>query len=309
MTRQRRTVVVGSINADLSVRVAALPRAGETVVATSLTRSTGGKGANAAVAAARLGADVLMFGAVGDDEEGRAAKATMTATGIDCAGVTVHPAATGLALITVNSDGENFVQVVAGANEQLRASHLSERLPHEPSVLLMSLELPDEPLLAAAAAQQACGGTVILNLSPTRPFDPQLIASSSILLVNEPELRAIYGAWPGSDAEWLTARADLRAQTLVVTLGADGAIAVGAPGIVHAPGIPVNVVDTTGCGDAFAGALAARLANGGSTADAVMLGTQVGAYAAAIAGTQASYPTQADLSGWLPARSRVLADL
>jgi ribokinase len=240
-----RVCVVGSVNMDLVFAVDTLPAPGATVLASALTRSPGGKGGNQAVAAARAGADVVLVAAVGDDATGAALRAHLQGHGVDLAGVVALPAPSGTASIVVDAHGENVIVVAPGANAQLELTSTRLRdLVAGCEVLLMQLEIPLRTALAAARLARAAGATVMLNASPAGA-DPaalaQLAELTDVVIVNESEAHS----W-----DWPVAH-------LVTTLGARGATHRSAAGEDRAPAPSVDVVDTTGAGDVFAGVLAA----------------------------------------------------
>jgi ribokinase len=249
--------VVGSINVDLVAAVAVLPAPGETVLGRRIERHGGGKGANAAVAAARLGARVRLIGAVGDDDVGAGALAELRAAGVDVAAVAVLAGEpTGMALIVVDRQGENQIAVGAGANAALGADHVRTALGRAaPGCVLVSAEVPDAAIAAAVAAARDLGVPCVLNPAPARP---ELLdaGAGAILTPNAGEARRLAGT---DDVE--QAARTLRERTgapVVVTLGERGALLDGT----RHPAPTTRVVDTTGAGDAFNGALAARLAVG-----------------------------------------------
>jgi ribokinase len=294
-------LVVGSINVDLVVRIAHLPAPGETVTGGTFTQHQGGKGANQAVAAARLGAAVTLVGAVGDDDFGQGALVDLGREGVDVSHVAVlSSAATGLALILVDERGENQIAVASGANAALDgvavAAALSGWMPRPGAVLLAGFELGDGAILAAAQAAAARGVRLLVNPAPARPLAPELLALSPIVLPNEGEATALTG-----EIDTHAAALALVAQTrspVIVTLGADGALLVGADGprsVEHVPAASVEVVDTTGAGDAFAGALAAQLAGGSPLAEAVHVAVRAASLSVAVAGARGGMPTQARL--------------
>ncbi len=265
-----RIVVVGSINADLELRVSRLPEPGETVLASGQRRSPGGKGANQAVAAARLGASVAMVGCVGDDETGRAMRANLEAAGVDIAHVRVAgEAPTGAAYISVDDHGQNSIVVVPGANGELAPEDVAaaHALIDGAAIVVMQLEIPD----AVVAAVIETGARVLLNAAPARPLPPELLARVSVLVVNEAEAALVPARFSGA---------------LIRTLGAAGASwqSGGEHGTVPAP--HTDAVDTTGAGDAFVGALAAALASGASLATAVEAAVEVASRATMVSGAQ-----------------------
>ncbi|MEA2145173.1 MAG: ribokinase [Solirubrobacteraceae bacterium] len=299
--RSGQVIVVGSINVDVVVRVSRLPGPGETVAGGTLGRHGGGKGANQAVAAARAGAEVRLVGAVGDDDFGRSALDELGAEGVDCAGVSVAPGhATGVASIVVDEQGENQIAVASGANRALDAAAVTRALhdvsPAPGAVLLMTFELDDDPLGAAArwAAERGVD-TVVLNPAPARPVSDALIAAAPLLTPNAGELVALIGE---HDGPLRSAAAALSARTrapVIVTLGPDGALLICGETCeqIAAPG--VRATDTTGAGDAFNGALAAALAQGHELE---------GAAARAVAAASAS--VRADgARGGMPSKSEI----
>jgi ribokinase len=263
--------VVGSVNVDLMVvRLASLPRAGETVSGGTFERHGGGKSANQAVAAARQGAAVRMIAAVGDDDLGEEAVALLEAEGIDVSAVQrLASTPTGVALIAVDEAGENQIAVASGANAELGAEAVERALASAAAggVVLLGLEVPDAPVLAGARAAREAGLGVVLNPAPARALPDELLALSPLLTPNRDEARALSGE---DDAE-AAARtlAERTGAPVVVTVGADGALLADGGAVERIPAPQVDVVDTTGAGDAFNGALASALAGGASLADAV----------------------------------------
>ncbi|GAB2596274.1 ribokinase [Streptomyces capparidis] len=295
-------VVVGSANADLVVRVERRPAAGETVLGSDLATHPGGKGANQAVAAARLGARTALLGRVGDDAHGRLLLAAVSSAGVATGAVLTGGAPTGVALIVVGPEGDNSIVVSPGANALLSPADVraSARLLRSARVVSLQLEVP---LATVAAAVRAAGPAtrVVLNPSPPAPLPEEVLAACDPLVLNEHEARALLGGDgkgpgggtpPGDDPErWCAALLARGPRSVVVTLGADGAVAADASGAVRVPGLPVAAVDTTGAGDAFTGALAWRLARGDTLAAAVRLAVRVGAAAVTRPGAQDSFPT------------------
>lgn len=290
MTAPPSVIVVGSVNMDLVVAVSTLPRPGETVVGGTFTMALGGKGANQAAAAAKLGASVWLVGLTGDDDFGREARDDLAAHGvdIDCLGHSSAP--TGVASILVDDDGRNLIAVASGANHDLTGSEVTERLSRlsaERAVMLANLEIPDDAIAAAAEFAAGRGWTFVLNPAPARPLPPDLPARCDILTPNETEADAL-----GS----VEALLRLGVGAIVVTLGADGARVHRSDGsTVHQPSIAVDVVDTTGAGDAFNGALAWSLASGHDLEEAVRWATAAGALACRALGARASLPDREEL--------------
>ncbi|MGW5947698.1 ribokinase, partial [Streptomyces celluloflavus] len=265
-------LVVGSANADLTVRVGRRPGAGETVLGTDLVESAGGKGANQAAAAARLGGRTALLARVGGDAYGELLLAAQRAAGTDVAPVIVDGAArTGTAMIIVGPDGDNSIVVSPGANAALTPQDVAAAadIIAGSAVLSLQLEIPMETVRAAAASAAAAGTRVVLNPSPApESLAPELLAAADPLVVNEHEARQLSGRADGEPGEWAHALRDQGARSVVITLGGDGALVLDASGIGEIPGVRVEAVDTTGAGDAFTGALATRLARGDGRAHA-----------------------------------------
>jgi ribokinase len=266
----RGVYVIGSINLDLVVRAAELPRPGETVTGGTFERHGGGKSANQAVAAARAGAVVRMIGAVGDDDLGDEAIAQLEAEGIDVSAVQrLASVPTGVALIAVDAAGENQIAVASGANAELAPEAVERALAgaQPGGVALLALEVPDAAVLAGARAARAAGLQVVLNPAPARALGDELLALSPVLTPNGGEAAALSGEDdPEAAARALAARTGA---AVVVTVGSDGALLVEGDAVERIPAPRVEAVDTTGAGDAFNGALACALAGGAALADAV----------------------------------------
>ncbi|MEV0599592.1 ribokinase [Streptomyces sp. NPDC050315] len=292
-------LVVGSANADLTVRVDRRPDAGETVLGTDLVESAGGKGANQAAAAARLGGRVALLARIGGDAYGELLLNAQRAAGTDVRHVIADPEArTGTAMIIVGTDGDNSIVVSPGANAALTPKDVAaaHAVIAGAAVLSLQLEIPMESVAAAAATAREAGTRVVLNPSPApESLASELLAAADPLVVNEHEARRLSGAADGGPADWARALRDLGARSVVVTLGGDGAYVLDADGEAAVPGVKVKAVDTTGAGDAFTGALAVRLARGESLAVAARYAVRVGAAAVTKAGAQPSYPTEEEL--------------
>ncbi len=285
--------VVGSLNLDTTMRVPHLPAPGETVLGAGHFDDTGGKGANQAVAASRLGRSVAMVGQVGDDDAGHRLLSSLTAAGVDVAAVAVSEAApSGVAVITVDSAGENMIVVDPGANGAFQPSDLDPVLPvvGAAAVVLAQLEIPIETVASALAAAT---GMVILNPAPAAPLDPDVLRSVDVLVPNATELGMLTGSSPPtSPAEAIAMAQRLEGSAaVVVTLGSDGAVVVGNGYTEHVPAPHIVAVDPTAAGDAFCGGLADALVTGGSLVDAVRWAVRCGAVAATRWGAQASLPT------------------
>lgn len=294
-------LVIGSANADLTVRVNVRPGPGETVLGSDLAESAGGKGANQAAAAARLGSRTALLARVGDDAFGELLLEAQRAAGTDVRHVLVGKGArTGTAMIIVGPDGDNSIVVSPGANARLGPDDVTtaRSLLASSAVISLQLEIPLRTVRAAVAAARETGTRVVLNPSPApRSLDPELLAAADPLVVNEHEARQLSGLPDGTPAQWARALRTAGARSVVVTLGSEGALALDATAAdtTAVPGIAVTAVDTTGAGDAFTGALAARLADGEPLAEAVRFAVRVGAASVTRAGAQPSYPTVAEL--------------
>jgi ribokinase len=288
--------VVGSLNLDLVVRVARLPGPGETVTGSDVFRNPGGKGANQAVAVARLGRRVAMVGCVGDDDAGRELLGSLAAAEVDTARVrVVDGVPSGTAFITVGEDGENQIVVSSGANAHLTAADVAAAgsALQAAAVTLLQLEVPLEMVAAAAGA---AAGRVVLNPAPVRDLPGDLLATVDVLVPNRVELAQLAGAGvPETVEEAAQLAGRLPAQAVVVTLGADGALVLEDGRVEHVPAVPVRPVDTTAAGDAFCGGLADALAGGAALQEAARWAVRVAAAACLRPGAQASLPTPADL--------------
>ncbi|PZE81342.1 ribokinase [Curtobacterium sp. MCBD17_032] len=293
-------VVVGSLNVDQVVTVERHPSPGETLVATSMSLLPGGKGANQAVAAARRGAHTAMVGSVGRDGSAQVATSLLADSGVDVTHVRAVDAPTGLATVTVDRSGENTIVVVPGANRATDREALLTAAPVVASaaVVVLQGEIPADGIAAAA---ELATGRVLLNLAPVVPVDREVVLAADPLVVNEHEAALVLAQLdPGADvpADEPALVAALRAlgvRSVVVTLGARGALVADGDDLVAVPSPRVTAVDSSGAGDAFVGALAAGLAGGDSLLDAARQAVRVGAFAVQGAGTQPSYPTLDDV--------------
>ncbi|WP_148574798.1 ribokinase [Nocardioides caldifontis] len=303
MTRALDVVVVGSLNRDRVCRVTTLPGPGETVLGGEASVGSGGKGGNQAVAASLLGARTAMVGRVGRDDDGRALVADLAKAWVDTTEVLATRTPTGTAFVLVDAEGENAIVVAPGANELLESGATAcavRQLAGPRSVVVTQAEIPTEAIVAAAREAGQVGCRVVLNLAPYRPLPDEVLAACNPLVVNESEAAGLLGrAAPDmrgvEKAREAVSQLLGRVRSVVVTAGPDGAV-VGEDGTVHhVPAEQVDVVDTTGAGDAFTGALAAALSAGRSLVEAVELGVRVGSYAVGRPGAQASFPTAAAL--------------
>ncbi|MEV4504004.1 ribokinase [Streptomyces klenkii] len=294
-------LVVGSANADLTVRVERRPGAGETVLGTDLVESAGGKGANQAAAAARLGARTALLARVGDDAFGELLLAGQREAGTELRHVLVEAGArTGTAMIVVGPDGDNSIVVSPGANARLLPEDVeaARDVIAASAVVSLQLEIPPATVRAAAETARDAGARVVVNPSPAPDrLDTEVLTAADPLVVNEHEARHLTELTDGTPEAWARALRGQGARSVVVTLGAEGALTLdaGAAEAVAVPGVKAEAVDTTGAGDAFTGALAARLAAGDSLAGAARFAVRVGAASVTRPGAQPSYPTLAEL--------------
>ncbi len=283
-----RVFVVGSTNVDRTVAVARLPGPGETALGDALVVSSGGKGANAAAAAARAGAAVTFVSAVGDDADGQGAIATLRAAGIGVEAVAVRDdAPTGAALIVTDAAGANLIAVAAGANGRLDPGHVTRSLAGltGADVVLVSAEIPDAAIVAALRAGSERGATTVLDPAPARPSLLEAARIGAILTPNESEAAGLTGCDTAEDAaRRLT---ELTGRPAVITLGEAGCLVADGQTVSRHRAAPVEaIVDTVGAGDAFAGGLAAALAGGDPLETAVEAALQAAALSLAHAGAR-----------------------
>ena len=296
-----RIVVVGSANVDLVVRTPHIPRPGETVLGRDFVMALGGKGANQAVGAARLGAEVTFVARVGKDSFGDQCLNGYAREGIDTSYVTFDPEeATGVALISVADDGENSIAVASGANMRLtpdliRAAHGAFQ---NADVVLLQLEIPLAAVIEAARLGRENGIPVVLNPAPAQPLPPELLESVDVLTPNRIELAQLLGVSEAGvvamDDERLAKSAlGMGVPSAVITLGKEGALAVGSWGWVRVPSFAVEAVDTTAAGDAFNAGLAVALGRGNTNLqEATRYACACGALATTKIGAQPSLPDE-----------------
>lgn len=293
-------VIVGSINIDQLVTVSRLPLTGETLFATTMAFLPGGKGANQAVAAARRGASVTMVAAVGDDINAARAMELLVSSGVDVSRVAIVKGPTGLALVTADAVGENTIVVVPGANAAMDGDLVGAhaQIIADAAVVVLQGEIPQSGIQAALAA---CTGRVVLNLAPVISLDLESLRRADPLVVNEHEARQLLGllkpeiTFPMDDRECAQEIRKCGVTSVVVTLGARGAVICDRIGTTSVPSPKVVALDSSGAGDAFVGALSASLARGVSLRDSVTDAVKVGAFAVQSLGTQASYPMVSDV--------------
>ncbi|HEX4742696.1 MAG TPA: ribokinase [Caulobacteraceae bacterium] len=299
-----RIVVVGSYNRDIVLSVAHLPAPGETCLGLGRLESPGGKGSNQAIQAARCGAHVAMIAAVGADAVGDAALQTWREAGVDASGVArLADAGTGMAMILVDEAGENSIVVDSGANARLAPDHVRQaaRLIDGAGLVLAQLETPLEATLEAFGLARAAGVRTVLNAAPApHALDAAALALTDILVVNEIEGLALSGE---TEPEAIGARLlETVREAVIVTLGREGALLCRRGTLPHARGShTVEVVDTTGAGDAFIGAFCAKLAAGEDAAEALRWGLAAGAIACCSKGAAASFGDAAQIGAMVAA--------
>lgn len=304
-----RVVVLGSANADLVVDVERRPGAGETLLGGDLRQYPGGKGANQAAAAARSGADVTFLGAVGHGGNGDFLLAALADAGVDVSRVARVERPTGCALIFITPDGENSIVVSPGANATIdvAAAEAVSDCWAAADVLVLALEIPLATVEHVVARAAELGVRVLLNAAPAQVIGRETLSRCDPLVVNEYEARLVLGE--GSQPEEATfeelaaALLAAGARSVVITLGADGALVADGAGMRRVPAYRVEVKDTTGAGDAFVGATGAELARGVPLADAVSFATAMSAVAVQGAGAQSSYADRAVVERFIAARA------
>ena len=298
-------VVVGSINTDMVVRALQLPRAGETVLGGDFTQGAGGKGANQAVAAARAGAAVAMVGCVGDDQRGRDAVDGLRREGVEVSQIhRLSEAASGVALIVVDADGQNCIAVAPGANACLTPAmmHHAEPLLAAAEVVLVQLEVPLDAVVETATIASGHGARVILDPAPAQPLPDALWRHLALITPNVTEAAALTGREIRDQGD---ARAvaglllERGVESAIVTLGADGVLVATRQAQIVIGGLAVETVDTTAAGDTFAGALAARLVEGADLVDASRFANAAAAVAVTRMGAQPSVPTRDEITRML----------
>jgi ribokinase len=294
-------VIYGSINTDLITYTPKLPQRGETLLGNSYLMALGGKGANQAVAAAKLGADVSMVGHVGDDTFGRQVLEQLTDYGVDVSNVEiVSDQGSGLAVISVDDNGENTIIVLSGANMQFDQKDVSrtESLFDEAKVLLLQLEVPVAADLAVARAAHSKGIKVVLDPAPAAELPAELYSAVDILTPNEVETEMMVGIRPSSQQEAAEAAKILQSRgvhTVIVTLGSEGVFCASGARTIYIPAFDVDTIDTVGSGDAFNGGLAAAISEGMEIDEALEWGAAAGALSTTRSGAAGAMPDRAEL--------------
>lgn len=304
-------VVLGSMNMDMTVSVEEIPGAGETLFGSELCYYPGGKGANQAVAAARLGAPVTFLGKVGEDAAGEQLVKALKKSGIDVSHIEVSAGqTTGAAMICVNRQGQNSIVVVPGANYQVDVDYVMRNRAtiEQARVLLAQHEVPLEAVKAALQIAKQAGVTTILNPAPCVPLDQEMLALVDILVPNEHELARLVNSKTDTNEGVRQAGKRLLAQGvkhLVVTLGERGVMYLSAQKEQFYPAYRVHPVDTTAAGDSFLGGFVDRYLKCGDIAQAIGAGQQVASYAVQHEGAQSSLPTAEQLKAYLEEGAKV----
>lgn len=300
-------IVVGSINMDVVARTATHPMAGQTVLGNQLRFIAGGKGSNQAIAAARAGGDVRLVGKLGQDAFGKTLEAFLHQEALNLDDLTFSPnAPTGTAIIVVDEHGENTIVVIPGANHDLHPAHLSHLPIHPGDFVLAQFEIPLETIHALFTLARSRGATTVLNTAPAMPCSRELLEQVDYWVLNEVEL-ALYGGEtvPPQDHDALTALAlrtrVQRAQTMVVTLGAEGVLCVPAESeqAVFIPAHRVQAVDTTGAGDCFVGAFVTALRQAFPLESALRFANAAAALSVQTEGASLSMPTRQAIEAFL----------
>ncbi len=296
----KKILVVGSLNVDMVVRVPHMPAAGETILAEKADTVPGGKGANQAYAAGKLGAQTIMFGAVGNDRYAEIEKKSLQSAGVDVSRLIVRADFdTGLAWITVNDAGDNSIVVVSGANKTLSEKDIADNddLLHSCDIVLCQMEIPVQTVLCAARRAKELGKTVILDPAPVpKDFPAELYTYVDIIKPNETELSLLTGAASSDYEKGADILRSRGVKNVIVTLGGAGAFVNSETEGKHMLTVrPVPVVDTTAAGDSFTAALAVRLASGSSLLQAVRYANEVATIVVTRKGAQTSIPTATEV--------------
>jgi ribokinase len=295
-------LVVGSLNTDLVVRASRFPEPGETISGEDLQVIAGGKGANQAVAAARLGARVSMLGRVGKDNFGDFLLENLKSNKVDSRLIQRDDASTGTATIVVDARGQNSIVLSAGANGKVNDADVDNVSFEEYNLLLLQLEIPTAAVLSAARRAHESGLSVVLNPAPAKQLPNEFFALADFLIPNETELSLLTNQKVNDIPSAETAARQLLERGIkhvIVTLGSQGALIVDRDASTHVDAYPVEVVDTTAAGDAFIGGFADSLLQGKSPEEAVRFGCACGALATTKFGAQPSLPTKEEVERFL----------
>jgi ribokinase len=301
-----KIAVIGSIITDLALQTTRVPNVGENLQAKSLKIGPGGKGANAAVAVARAGAQAVLIGCIGDDEFGRMEMAFLNQAGVDLRGVTIHPeAATGAAIIMIDAQGENTILVANGANDHLSSEAVVKELQaHQDTLdgILINFEIPEAAVAAGVWIGMELGIPVLVDAGPPRKYAPETWAHCTILTPNALEAATLVGYPIDDERKAEQAARELLAagpQAVVLKLGGRGAMIITAEQTAIIPSFSVEVVDTTGAGDAFSGTLSVAIGEGLPLEEAVWRANAAGALTVTRLGTMSAMPTRQDVDAFL----------
>lgn len=297
--KSKNILVIGSLNIDLVTRVPHLPQPGETIASRKFQKNPGGKGANQAVAAAKLGANVTMIGKVGTDEHGELLINSLRSAGVSTAGIR-REGTTGMAFISVSDEGENHIVLVAGANNAVRRSDISAMrgLIEESDMIVMQLEIPLEVVKHALELAVGLGKNVILNPAPARDLPAEMLRHVYVLIPNETELEILSGMPTSTKQEIVDAARHLNSlgtQRVIVTMGDRGSYLISETLHTHIPAYPVRAVDTTAAGDAYVAAFAVGKTQGMSDVEAAKFASKAAAITVTREGAQPSLPTRDDV--------------
>lgn len=300
-----KVVITGSINLDLFVHLERWPGVGETVTSTNFVRALGGKGANQAIAAARLGGNAHFIGAIGQDEQGSFVSDALQEDGLECHIDTHSDCGTGLAIIDLGPGGENIIRLVPGANGVLAARDVQQRgsVFSGAKVALLQNEIPLKTSIAAAHAARAAGAIVIMDPAPAPPpgnWTPEVFAAFDVLTPNSTEVEAITGYAPTSPECAQRAAKDISKLTgcdVIVTMGGDGAAWCQINATGWCPAEKVKAIDTVAAGDCFNAAFAVALAEGQAWDQSVKFATKAAAVSTTRSGAAASLPMRWEIPG------------
>ena len=307
MTAKRPVLVVGSLNVDWVVSTERLPNKGETVLGKEFATFPGGKGANQAVAASKLGASVFMVGCVGQDSFGEQLVDSLNGNHVQTMHIRRVHTATGTAVITVDDNGANTIVVVGGANQECCSDDVDNALAilDQPGILLVQNEVPQQTVEYAIKTAKSKGWIVIVNPAPARPIDESIMSQIDIIMPNETEAALLTNSVVTSLADAKTAAEKLLAtgvQSVIITLGASGAVSRTAAECDHMKSFKVAAVDTTAAGDCYAGALAAGMAEGKTLKESMAFAAAAAALSVTKAGAQPSLPWRHEVDEFIMSR-------
>lgn len=302
-----KILVIGSSNTDLIAKVKKFPHAGETIAGEFFSQEMGGKGANQAVAAKKLGGDVQFITCLGTDANGRNAMDYYKNQGLDVSlSLVVEDVPSGVALIMVDGNGENCIVIIPGANNELFTDYLNglEKVIANVQIVVLQMEIPYETVKNVCRLAKKHQKLVILNVAPAREIDEELLANVDILVVNETEAETITGKnikLEGMD-QIVDDLLSKGAKTVILTLGKEGSVWKSGTTLHHFPSYSVNTVDSTAAGDTFCGALAAEISRGKNLAEAIQFSTAAAAICVTRMGAQSSLPTVEEVRKFLKSR-------